>query len=48
VVESHARFLPYSMVNAPQYPLAFLRAYLAMPFLWPLFGKQFLVIAERT
>ncbi len=47
VVESHARFLPYSMVNVPRYPLAFLRAYLAMPFLWPLFGKQFLVVAER-
>lgn len=48
VVESMARFLPYSMVNAPQYPLALLRSYLALPFLWPLFGKQFLVVAERT
>lgn len=47
VVESIPRFLPYSMVNAPEYPLALLRAYLALPGLWPLFGKQFLVVAER-
>jgi SAM-dependent methyltransferase len=38
------RFLPYTMVNAPQYPLVFLRAYLALPMVWPMFGKQFLVI----
>jgi SAM-dependent methyltransferase len=48
VVESIPRFLPYSMVNAPQYPVAFLRLYLALPFAWRFFGKQFLVIAERT
>lgn len=48
VVESIPRFLPYSMVNAPRYPVALLRAYLALPGLWPLFGKQFLVVAERT
>lgn len=47
VVESIPRFLPYSMVNAPRYPVALLRAYLALPGLWPLFGKQFLVVAER-
>jgi SAM-dependent methyltransferase len=39
-----ARFLPYTMVNAPQYPLLFLRVYLALPILWSLAGKQFLVI----
>lgn len=44
---SHARFLPYSMVNAPQYPLLFLRLYLALPFLWRFFGKQFLVVAAK-
>lgn len=48
VVQSVPRFLPYSMVDAPQYPLALLRVYLALPVLWPLFGKQFLVVAERT
>jgi len=45
---SIARFLPYSMVNQPQYPLVFVRLYLAAPFLWRFFGKQFLVVAERA
>jgi SAM-dependent methyltransferase len=47
VKRSIARFLPYSMVNRPQFPMAILRAYLAMPFLWRIFGKQFLVVAEK-
>jgi SAM-dependent methyltransferase len=41
------RFLPYTMVNAPAYPLALLRLYLAMPFAWKVLGKQFLVIARK-
>ncbi len=44
---SYARFLPYSMVGAPQFPLALVRLYLKLRPAWPLFGKQFLVIAER-
>jgi len=47
VVQSVPRFLPYSMVNAPQYPVAFIRLYLALPFAWRFFGKQFLVVAEK-
>jgi hypothetical protein len=27
--------------------MAFVRAYLRLPLLWPLFGRQFLVVAER-
>jgi SAM-dependent methyltransferase len=51
-----ASFLPYSMSFAAPllvsaiYPFL-LRVYLGLPFLWPLFGKQFLIIAsnpERT
>jgi SAM-dependent methyltransferase len=38
------RFLPYSMVRAPQYPLFLLRTYLALPMVWPIIGKQFLVV----
>lgn len=38
------RFLPYTMVRSPQYPLILLRAYLAMPIFWRLLGRQFLVI----
>ena len=41
------KFLPYTMVNGPHYPLFFLRAYLRLPFAWRLFGKQFLVVATR-
>jgi SAM-dependent methyltransferase len=43
-----ARFLPYTMVNQPQYPIAFLRLYLKLRVAWPLFGRQFLVIARKT
>ncbi len=43
----HPRFLPYTMVNAPEYPVFFLRIYLALPWAWRFVGKQFLVIAVR-
>ncbi len=41
------RFLPYSMSQGFTPPLALLRLYLRLPFLWPLAGKQFLVIAQK-
>jgi SAM-dependent methyltransferase len=41
------RFLPYTTINQPKYPMALVRLYLRLPLLWPLFGKQFLVVAER-
>lgn len=41
------RFLPYSMSNDKNPPLFTVRLYLKMPFAWPLFGKQFLVIAKK-
>jgi SAM-dependent methyltransferase len=41
------RFLPYTMVNAPQYPVALLRLYLQFPLAWKRFGKQFVVIAAK-
>ena len=47
VVSARDRFLPYTMVNAPQYPVVLLRIYLKIPLLWKVFGKQFLVIAEK-
>ncbi len=43
-----AKFLPYTMASGPRYPLAFLRAYLKMPFAWRVFGKQFLLVAKRA
>jgi SAM-dependent methyltransferase len=42
------RFLPYTMVSGPKYPLAVLRAYLRLPLAWRIFGKQFLVVGVRT
>ncbi len=42
-----ARFLPYSMSAGSNPPLMLVDIYLRLPFLWPLFGKQFLVIARK-
>ena len=42
------RFLPYTMVDSPQYPLFFLRLYLSLPLVWRLFGQQFLLVARKT
>lgn len=47
IERSVARFLPYTMVNAPEYPLAFLRLYLSLPFAWRFMGGQFLVVATK-
>jgi SAM-dependent methyltransferase len=41
------RFLPYNMVRVRRYPLCLLRLYLHLPFVWPLFGKQFLIVAKK-
>jgi SAM-dependent methyltransferase len=45
--ERVARFLPYTMSHGREYPAWMLRAYLALPAIWPLFGKQFLVIGRK-
>jgi len=42
-----ARFLPFTILNGPDYPLIFLRAYLRLPFVWPVFGHQYLVVAKK-
>lgn len=41
------RFLPYTLVNVPEYPLFVLRLYLALPWLWRVKGRQFLVVAVK-
>jgi SAM-dependent methyltransferase len=41
------RFLPYTLVNAPEYPLFLLRLYLVLPWLWWVKGRQFLVVAAK-
>lgn len=44
---NRARFLPYSMSTGQTPPLILLKLYLKMSFVWPLFGKQFLVIGRK-
>ena len=46
-VDRIARFLPYTMAQGSNPPLIFLRAYLRLPFAWPIFGRQFLVVSRR-
>jgi SAM-dependent methyltransferase len=41
------RFLPYTTINQPAYPMSFVRLYLSLPIVWWIFGRQFLVVAER-
>ena len=41
------RFLPYTMATGRQYPVFFLRAYLRCPPIWPLWGRQFLIVASK-
>jgi SAM-dependent methyltransferase len=45
--EQIPRFLPYTMSRGRQRPLWMLRLYLTFTFVWPLLGKQFLVVARR-
>ena len=45
--ECRPRFLPYSMSQGFTPPLFLLRMYLKFRAAWPLFGKQFLVIARK-
>jgi SAM-dependent methyltransferase len=47
VEEQIPRFLPYTMSRCAQRPVWMLRWYLKLPFAWPFFGKQFLVVARK-
>jgi SAM-dependent methyltransferase len=42
-----ARFLPYQMSGRRPAPLPLVRLYLRLPFVWPIVGRQFLVIARK-
>lgn len=42
-----ARFLPYTMSTGRNYPTWMLRVYLKLRVVWPVFGRQFLVIARK-
>jgi SAM-dependent methyltransferase len=42
------RFLPYTVKDSPiRIPPYFVRMYLAVPILWPIFGRQMLVVGSR-
>ena len=47
VVRAVPRFMPFTLVDAPRYPLIMLRTYLSLPIAWRVFGRQFLVVAEK-
>jgi SAM-dependent methyltransferase len=47
IEHSRPQFLPYTMANGRRHPAWILKAYLRMPPLWRLFGKQFLVVARK-
>jgi len=45
--EQIPRFLPYTMSRGGEPPVWMLRLYLKLKFVWPLFGKQFVVVARK-
>lgn len=47
VLTSITHFLPYNMVRTKRRPLFFVHLYLMFPFIWRLFGKQFLIVAQK-
>jgi SAM-dependent methyltransferase len=42
------RFLPYSMSQGFTPPVEFMSVYIRFPFLWRIFGKQFLVVGRKS
>jgi SAM-dependent methyltransferase len=47
IERSESRFLPYTIVGGPEYPLWMLELYLRFKVFWRLKGEQFLVIARK-
>jgi SAM-dependent methyltransferase len=47
IEQSQSKFLPYNMVRVKERPLFLVSLYLRFPFLWKIFGKQFLTIAQK-
>ena len=48
IKKSEATFLPYNMVRVKERPMLLLKFYLKIKLFWKIFGKQFLVISEKT
>ncbi len=47
IVSALPKFLPYTMADGKRPPLILVKLYLRLTILWPLFGKQFFIIAEK-
>lgn len=47
VTKNIPRFLPFTMKSKKPTADFVISTYLKMPFAWPLFGKQFLVVAQK-
>jgi SAM-dependent methyltransferase len=47
IEECRPRFLPYTIVGGPRYPLWMLSLYLRLPLLWGWCGRQFLIVAAK-
>ena len=47
ILENHAQFLPYSLVNTKPVPDFFIKLYLQWKLVWKWKGKQFLLIAQK-
>ena len=47
IEKSYSKFLPYNMVRVKEHPLFMVSLYLRFAFLWKLFGKQFLIVAQK-
>lgn len=41
------RFVPWTMASNRRYPIFMVHAYLRMPWMWRIFGRQFLVAARK-
>jgi len=47
IIKNVPRFLPFTMKSKAPSGSAVIKLYLSMPFVWPLFGKQFLIVARK-
>jgi len=47
IERKEAAFLPYTMAGKRPAPVSLVRIYLAIPAIWGLFGKQFLIISSK-
>jgi SAM-dependent methyltransferase len=47
-IETVGKFMPYTMVDRPELPIVFLKAYLRLPLAWRILGKQFLIVALKN